>query len=200
MHKHPYKRSWRNLVLDPTYQLVFTLVLVGTCAAFMFGLGWVVVKQVDSATETAKANINGERTLDPEVARQAIAKLEGRQRLLVWILVGVGAAITGGLFVYGIKMTHHVAGPLYKVSLYCDKITHGKFDKVHNLRRGDQLHSFYDHFRHAYDALKAREQRDVECLKEVVSAAEAMAEKPPDVVARLDELKALLKTKEASLV
>ncbi len=200
MHKYEYKRSWRNLVLDPTYQLVFTLVLVGTCAAFMFGLGWVVVKQVDSATETAKANINGERALDPDVARQSIDKLQARQRLLVWILVGVGVAISGGLFVYGIKMTHHVAGPLYKVSLYCDKVTNGKFDKIYNLRRGDQLRSFYDHFRHAYDTLKAREQRDVGCLKEVVAAAEALDARSPEVVARLDDLKALLKTKEASLV
>src|SRR6266487_4134695 len=146
MHKHAHKRSWRNLVLDPTYQLVFTLVLVGICAAFMAGLGWVVVKQVDSATETAKANINGERGLAPDVAKQAIAKLQARQRLLVWILVGVGVAITGGLFVYGIKMTHRVAGPLYKVSLYCDKVTAGRFEKILNLRRGDQLRSFYEHF------------------------------------------------------
>jgi hypothetical protein len=200
MTKHAYKRSWRNLVLDPTYQLVFTLVLVGTCAAFMFGLGWVVVKQVDSATETAKANINGERALDPQLARKSIDKLEARQRLLLWILVGVGAAISGGLFVYGIKMTHHVAGPLYKVALYCDKVTNGRFDQIYNLRKRDQLRSFYEHFRHAYDVLKSREQRDVECLRELVSAAEGVEAKSPELAERLGELKELLRVKEASLV
>jgi len=199
MQKHAHKRSWRNLVLDPTYQLVFTLVLVGTCAAFMFGLGWVVVKQVDAATETAKANINGERTLDPEVARASIAKLEARQSLLTWILVGVGVAISGGLFVYGIKMTHHVAGPLHKVSLYCDKVAKGHFDTVYNLRKGDQLRSFYEHFRVAYDTLKSREQRDVACLAEVVAAARAIDPRSSEVTERLAELEELLRAKEASL-
>src|SRR5262250_1916279 len=130
--KYQYKRRWRNLVLDPTYQLVFTLVLVIVCSAFMARLGMVVIRQVDSATETAKANVNGEKLIDPQTAAQTIDKLEARQHLLVYILVGVGGAIVVGLFLYGIKMTHHVAGPLYKVSLYCDKVAGGKFETVYN--------------------------------------------------------------------
>ena len=35
-----------------------------------------------------------------------------------------------GLAVYGIKMTHKVAGPLFKVSLYLAKMRDGRFDKV----------------------------------------------------------------------
>ena len=196
-----YKRRWRNLVLDPTYQLVFTMVLVGTCALFMAGLGWVVLRQVDVTTETAKANISGEPKLDQRLAQQAIDKLEARQRLLTWLLLGAGIAICGGLFVYGIKMTHHVAGPLHKVALYCDKVTGGKFDKIYNLRKGDQLHNFYDHFKQAYETLKAREQRDVACLAEVLKAAVAdvAAQKSPEVARRLAELREILLAKEVGL-
>ena len=52
-----------------------------------------------------------------------------------------------GLAVYGIKMTHKVAGPLFKVSLYLAKMRDGRFDKVYNLRKGDQLVDFYEHFK-----------------------------------------------------
>jgi hypothetical protein len=201
MKSKGYKRRWRNLVLDPTYQLVFTMVLVGTCALFMAGLGWVVLRQVDVTTETAKANISGESMLDPRLAQQAIDKLEARQRLLTWLLFGAGIAISGGLFVYGIKMTHHVAGPLHKVALYCDKVTGGKFEKIYNLRKGDQLHNFYDHFKHAYETLKAREQRDVACLAEVLKAAvaDAAAQKSPEVARRLAELREIFLAKEVGL-
>ena len=97
--KYQYKRRWRNLVLDPTYQLVFTLVLVIVCSAFMARLGMVVIRQVDSATETAKANVNGEKLIDPQTAAQTIDKLEARQHLLVYILVGVGGAIRRSVLV-----------------------------------------------------------------------------------------------------
>src|SRR5688500_15282146 len=123
----PYKRSWRNLLLDTEYQLVFTTVLIASCALFMAGLGWVVHKEAVTATETAVQDVQGQATIEPEVAQATIGSLVDRRVLLDRLLVGLGIALSLGLFVYGIKMTHRVAGPLYKVALYCDKVSAGKF-------------------------------------------------------------------------
>jgi hypothetical protein len=200
MHKS-HKRSWRNLILDAEYQLVFTLALVLSAALFMTGLGYVVLKEADTATKTAIQDVQGQGVLDPEVAEETISHLTGRRSLLNVILVAVGLGLSGGLFVYGIKMTHHVAGPLHKVALACDQVAGDRYAALGNLRRGDQLVEFFEHFRQAHDAARRRQEDDVACLREVIAAAEdaELAARSPELAARLDDLRTLLATKEASL-
>jgi hypothetical protein len=197
-----YKRSWKNLILDTEYQLVFTIAMVLSAVVFMTGLGYEVFDMADTSTKTAIADVQGQPLLEPAVVEATIAKLAARRDLLKVIVVGAGAAIAIGLFVYGIKMTHKVAGPLYKVSLYCDKVTAGRYDEVRSLRKGDQLVSFYDHFRSAHEALRQRQQADVACLRAVIASADEanLAERSPELAAGLDNLKTLLTSKEAGLV
>jgi nitrogen fixation/metabolism regulation signal transduction histidine kinase len=199
--KKPYRRSWRNLLLDTNYQLVFTLFMVFSCALFMTGLGFLVAREAKKATTIAIQDAQGERELLGNAIDGVIAHLQARQHLLDWLLLGFGVVITVGLFCYGIKMTHHVAGPLHKVSLYFDKVASGKFDKVYSLRKHDQLHDFYDSFTQLHETLRQRQERDVECLRAVIAAAEKtdVAAGSKDVEARLEDLKALLRTKEATL-
>jgi hypothetical protein len=106
--------------------------------------------------------------------RQAgsIAALEhGRMRIL-WVLIGTGLILMVGLAMYGIKMTHKVAGPLFKVSLYLAKMRDGRLDKVYNLRKGDQLVDFYEHFKHAHAGIVQMEKDDIEHIKAVIAAAD----------------------------
>ncbi|NVB76815.1 MAG: hypothetical protein HOV81_00335, partial [Kofleriaceae bacterium] len=106
--------------------------------------------------------------------RQAgsIATLEhGRMRIL-WVLIGTGLVLMVGLAMYGIKMTHKVAGPLFKVSLYLAKMRDGRLDKVYNLRKGDQLVDFYEHFKHAHAGIVQMEKDDIEHIKAVIAAAD----------------------------
>jgi len=199
MTNRGHKRYWRNLLLDTEYQLVFTTVMVLTCAAFMAGLGWLVHKEAATATKTAVQDVQGQGLLDPDVAITTIEALEDRRVFLDRLLVGLGLALAGGLFLYGLKMTHRVAGPVYKVGLYCDKVAAEKFDTVYNLRRGDQLVEFYQHFKLAHGALRAQQERDVAALRAAVAAAEEADLSSPEVATRLADLKTVLARKEASL-
>lgn len=196
-----YRRSWKNLLLDTEYQLVFTTLMVVICALFMAGLGWAVHKEARTATKTSVQDVQGQGLIEPDVAKATIASLEARGRLLDGVLIGVGLALSLGLFVYGIKMTHKVAGPLHKVALYCDKVAAGTFDTVYNLRRGDQLVEFYEHFKQAHGAVRARQERDVATLRAVVEAAEQgeLAERSEELAARLADLRTLLRAKEVTL-
>lgn len=130
-----------------------------------------------------------------------IAKLEGRKRLIFWVLVGVGSMLVVGLLFYGIKMTHRVAGPLHKVSLYMAKLQDGTYDTVYNLRKGDHLVDFYAHFKLAHAGMKKWQEEDVARLKAVIAAAEEgkLEGRSPELAAALAELRALLAKKEASL-
>ena len=131
----------------------------------------------------------------------AIGKLERRERLIFWVLIGVGSMLVIGLLFYGIKMTHRVAGPLHKVTLYMAKLHDGKYDTVYNLRKGDHLVDFYAHFKAAHAGMKKWQEDDVAKLKAVIAAAEEgkLEGRSPELAAALAELKALLARKEASL-
>lgn len=126
----------------------------------------------------------------------AIDLLErGRMRIL-YVLIATGLALMFGLAIYGIKMTHRVAGPLFKVSLYLAKMRDGRFDKVYNLRKGDQLVDFYEHFKAAHAGVVKLEREDIDQLKAVIAAAEGAGCGDHEAVA---ELKKVLERKEKSV-
>ncbi len=102
----------------------------------------------------------------------AINSLESGRLLILYVLIGTGLLLVVGLAFYGIKMTHKVAGPLFKVSLYLGKMQQGRFDKVWNLRKGDQLIDFYEHFKTAHTGVVTMEKADIAKIKAVIAAAE----------------------------
>ena len=130
-----------------------------------------------------------------------VAGLEARQRLIFWLLVGVGALVTIALLLYGIKMTHRVAGPLYKVTLYMGKLRKGVYDVVYSLRKGDQLVEFYEHFKAGHAGMRGLQEEDVARLRSLIAAAEKadLAARSPELAEALDELRAVVERKEASL-
>jgi hypothetical protein len=119
----------------------------------------------------------------------------GRLRILL-VLIASGLLLVFGLAVYGIKMTHKVAGPLFKVGLYFGKMREGRLDKVYNLRKGDQLVDFYEHFKTAHAGAVQLQQDDIARLKAVITAAEASGQGEH---ATIVELRAMLERKEKSL-
>jgi hypothetical protein len=196
----PYKRSWKNLLINARYKLRFTLFMVLVTAILMAFLGVWVMKRASRATEVSIANVQGNPEVFPQ-PEQEIAHLRGREHMVGWLLGGTGILICLGLFAYGIKMTHKVAGPLFKVTSYFDKVRDRKYDTVYNLRKGDQLVEFYEHFKECHAALKKKEQEDIDRLRELIKAADddSLAKKSPDVGKELDNLREVLKHKEASL-
>lgn len=113
----------------------------------------------------------------------------GRMRIL-WAMIATGIALVIGLALYGIKMTHRVAGPLFKVGLYLHKMRDGRFDKVYNLRKGDQLVDFYDQFKAAHGGVVAMQQDDIARIAQVIAAADAAGLGQHPAVAELRELSA----------
>ncbi|HEX3763843.1 MAG TPA: hypothetical protein VHW23_34345 [Kofleriaceae bacterium] len=117
-------------------------------------------------------------------------RLERGRLHILWAMIATGVALVIGLALYGIKMTHRVAGPLFKVSLYLTKMRDGRFDKVYNLRKGDQLVDFYDQFKAAHGGIVAMQQDDLARIAQVIAAADAAGLGQHPAVAELRELSA----------
>jgi hypothetical protein len=136
--------------------------------------------------------------------RQAtsIDDLNAGRRQILYVMVGVGLMLVVFLAFYGIKMTHRVAGPLFKVSLYLGKMRDGRLDKVYNLRKGDQLIDFYDHFKSAHAGVVTWERGDLDRLKALLAATAAApgtSAAAAETKAALDALREIVARKEKAL-
>jgi nitrogen fixation/metabolism regulation signal transduction histidine kinase len=86
------------------------------------------------------------------------------------VLLAFGLLLSIVLSAYGIVLTHKIAGPLHKVTLYLDKMRDGKLGQVYNLRKGDELVEFFEHFKAAHDAIRARTEDDIALLDKAIGA------------------------------
>ncbi len=130
-----------------------------------------------------------------------IRELHDGYRRIQWTLGVCGVLLCVGLGLYGIKMTHRVAGPLYKLGFYFEELENGRFNTMNDLRRGDQLVSFYQRFRTAHERLRVMEEEDLEFLRELLdTATEArLASRSPELAAVLEEVRVMVARKEASV-
>ena len=295
MSDRSYKRSWKNLLINKSYQLRFTLFMVGLAAVLMAGLGIWVMRVANETTEVSKTSVRGtpcpkvpslaagtdesepppaqpslklpdekgaasdapapanpgsagdvvagsgsdELDEDGKPRRRAqvtieqstmtmmpapkaepasvpadwgqlvvkhwtceidlqnrIEHLEANRLRIFLVLLATGLLLVFGLGAYGLKMTHRVAGPLFKVGLYLAKMREGRFDKVYNLRKGDQLLDFYEHFKRGHAGIVKMEKEDIERIKVVIAAADSAGKGKDPLV---EELRGVLARKEKSI-
>jgi hypothetical protein len=69
------------------------------------------------------------------------------------------------LSAYLVIMTHKVAGPLFKVSMYFDRMADGRLGNITALRRGDMLQDFFTSFREMHEAVRTRLQSDLSTME-----------------------------------
>lgn len=183
-----HKRSLRNYLLNSSYQLRFTGVIVVISAILTGGLGYFVMSKAHEASRVVSV-----RAMDPTdpLAQELAQQFARNDRILLVILIAFGFILSVVLAGYGIVLTHKVAGPLFKMTNHLDKIRDGKLGVVYNLRKGDQLVDFFQHFKGAHDALRHRTEEDIALLDKAIAAVGAAP------VA--DELKAARQRKEESL-
>jgi hypothetical protein len=182
------QRRMKNYLLNLRYQLKFTLTIVGISAALTSGLGSFVMYKTHEASRVVAV-----RAMDPtdELAQQLAQQFARNDRLITMVLIAFGILLSVILTAYGIVLTHKVAGPLFKVTLYLDRIREGKLGTVYNLRKGDELVDFFEHFKSAHDALRTRTEEDIRLLDRAIAQAGSSP------VA--DELRAAKAKKEESL-
>src|SRR5262245_32316202 len=190
------KRQLRNLLLD-RLQVRYTAVIVLISAVLTGGLGYFVFRKAHEASETVMVTLL-DKADDPSTVDSIQRSFQSSDRFMLFALIGFGLILCVVLTLYGIAITHKVAGPLYKISHYFASIRDHRLGNVVALRRGDQLQEFFDHFREMHDALRRRTEEEVAILAAAIAVLEASA--PTGEAARqLEALRALKRGKEESL-
>jgi hypothetical protein len=197
-----HKRRLRNYLLNRSYQLRYTLIMVVLSSLLTAGLGYVWYQQMRVTSRTIE--VKALATLSDEDVQAIKDDMASQDRLRLLVLVGFGvlfAAIVAG---YGIMLTHKVAGPLYKMSLDMDKVRDGKLGPLYDLRKGDHLLDFFETFKQMHTALRKETESEVSTLDAAIASTERhLAQAGPqgtgEVARHLDALRALRDRKTASL-
>jgi hypothetical protein len=187
----PYKRKLSNYLLDKKLQLRYIMLVTILSGVIAGSLGYLIYQQrhaASAAIEGDLAALTADDHTYKELQEVVAADYRAEDRALMYKMIGVGVGLVVILSLYLLIMTHKVAGPLYKVSLYFDKMADGKLGKVTALRDGDMLQDFYGNFREMHDAVRTRAQADVITLESAATALRAKATGNEKLAEALDAL------------
>ncbi len=187
-------RKLSNYIVDKKLQLRYVLFVAALSTLICGTLGYLIWQQsnvVTSILEEQVMEVQGELPAEiVEMTKDKIGQLEkdNANMLVQMLAAGFGLVVVLSLFL--VVLTHKVAGPLYKVSLYFEKMRTGRLDTVWPLRKGDMLRGFYAKFQSMHTAVRARHVECNENLKEFVAAAEKVGvESASDHGHRLADIK-----------
>ncbi len=172
----------RVFLVDRKFQLKYTgiLVLVGVVVSAI--LGYFVIRLSREATQLLN--------MDPDLMAEA-AKFD---TVALYYLGGFIVVMAVFLFMWGIWITHQVAGPIFIISRYLRQIADGSIPKTRPLRRGDQLQEFFETFGAMLNSIKQRNLEEAEALSK---AAALMGDKGPELAEQAKKLSELAARKKA---
>ena len=184
-----YKR--RSYLVEPGFQLKYTaiLVVVGAAITALFG-----VMMFQAHVEAANlANL-------PATFGDAVNK--SYQGHLLGMVVGIGAVMVVSLALFGVVITHRVAGPLFIMARYLEALGAGQFPELRPLRKGDELQAFFSALQQAVEQLRSRDADDLVAVDQALVQLERYCAATPEAAAQLTtalvSLKALRDRKRAA--
>jgi hypothetical protein len=158
-------------LLDKKLQLRYILVVTILSGVIAGALGFMIYSQRRAASESIERDLaaltqdGSQDTFQEQIA----SDLESEDRALVYKMIAVGIGLVVILSLYLVIMTHKVAGPLFKVSMYFDRMADGRLGVVTPLRRGDMLQDFFASFKDTHDAIRGRAQADADVMEKAVA-------------------------------
>lgn len=96
----------------------------------------------------------GEKTFRENLG--VLQSIKNNNMILLYCAIGITILQAVLLFIYGVYLTHRIAGPIYVMRQYCKEIQQGNSPQFRQLRKGDLLIDFYDDFVKAVTTLQPK--------------------------------------------
>jgi hypothetical protein len=177
---NPQRPQRRTYLVDRSFQLKYMIILAGwgLLLPVLFGM-WVW---------QSHAHLTG-----------APARDGGREWLVLAVILGIGVLSATALAIVGFIMSARIAGPVYVMGRDLRLLAQGHFPGQRALRRDDELKSLFELFRHAVDALRAREERRTAMLEDVLGALRAAEARAPELAPAAAVVEAEVRDRRAAL-
>ncbi|HEU4733509.1 MAG TPA: hypothetical protein VFT22_36700 [Kofleriaceae bacterium] len=167
-----HHRKLSNYLLDKNLQLRYVLFVTILSAVIAGALGYMIYDQRRTASESIERDLKVLTRADAshqEFQEQVASGLESDDQMLVYEMVAVGLGLVIILSAYLVIMTHKVAGPLFKISMYFDQMASGRLGPVTPLRRGDMLQDFFGDFKAMHESVRERSVADVQAMERALT-------------------------------
>lgn len=164
-----YKRKLSNYLIDKKLQLRYILVVTLLSGIIAGALGFMIYDQRHQSTMSIESDLE-ELVQNAEDIKSITGDYETEDRILVYKMVGAGVGLVIILSLYLVIMTHKVAGPLFKTSIYFERMAEGRLTVVTPLRRGDMLQDFFEKFKDMHDTVRQRAIDDVAAMEKAIAA------------------------------
>ena len=172
-----YRRRLSNYLLDKKLQLRYVLVVTLLSGVIAGSLGFLIYQQNRAASQSIEEDLKVlmQKSSQDSFQEEISSDLESGDRALVYKMALIGLGLVLILSMYLVVMTHRVAGPLFKISMYFDRMTEGKLGKVTPLREGDLLQDFFATFKGMHESVRDRAVADAELMERAAKALRASA-------------------------
>lgn len=162
----PHKRLLRNYLINRKYQLRYTLIMVVICLGLTAILGYSWYGQMRVASGMVEVHVLGSKS--ESYAYEVREELASYDRHRMYVLVGFGATLCLAIALFGILLTHKVAGPLRYLATILARMAEGKLGTMRNLREGDFLEDFFASFKEAHESLRSEAELDLGTVTQVM--------------------------------
>ena len=172
-----YRRRFSNYLLDKKLQLRYVLVVTLLSGVIAGSLGFLIYQQNRAASQSIEEDLKVlmQKSSQDGFQEEISSDLESGDRALVYKMGLIGLGLVLILSMYLVVMTHRVAGPLFKISMYFDRMTEGKLGKVTPLRDGDLLQDFYATFKGMHESVRDRAVADADLMERAAKTLRASA-------------------------
>jgi len=177
----------RRFLLDRGFQLKYALLMAaaGLAVAVVFGL-WL-----HQAHQQAIA------LLSPDA--ETVALIQRSDGLLLGSFAAISLLLAAALGLFGVVITHRVAGPVFVMGHYLTVLAQGRFPRMRTLRRSDELKAFFRVFIEAVEAMKTREARHAAVLEDALARMRAASARAPELVPAIELLTAAVRERRLAL-
>jgi hypothetical protein len=191
-----HKRKWRNYLLDVGLQLRYTAFIILVAVLLTSILGYKVYQATQESSRIVLMTVQA----DPTTGAELLTQFQSNDRIVLWGMAGFGVVLVLSIAAVGIWMTHKVAGPLHNIGTTCSNIRDDRLPSaLRQLRKGDELQTFFSQFSEMYTALRERVIADVELLDKTIAALEKQPTRSAETETLLSDLRAHRERKQNSI-
>ncbi len=172
-HKRLHRRTY---LVERSFQLKYSLMLAaaGAAVSLLFGAMTYV------AHAQARADLERELAvrLGGPLPSQLTSGLRDAELTVAMLTLACALLMGAALSLFGVLVTHRVAGPVHVLNQYLDVMRAGRYPAVRPVRRGDELKDVFDHFTAALRSLREREELEAQQLEDAAKVLEEGATSP----------------------
>jgi hypothetical protein len=151
-----YKRS--ILLINPKFQLKISALVCLLAVASSLIYPWTI-------SDLLSGFSNFLQETNPEAAK----KIADKQSNLMSFLILWQIGFNGFIFIYFIRVTHKIAGPMYKMQNFLEEIKNGSPIKKLFFRKGDAFQEVAESLNETLEVIQEERKQDFMYLSEVSS-------------------------------